>query len=90
MLRMSDDLGIDVRRKGIVLNRLPAPANGGDAIPPALRALLDGYDAPLVGVIPADPLVNQYDAEGLALAHLPVDSPARRAVATLTDLILHG
>ena len=39
---------------------------------------------------PADPLVNQYDAEGLPLAHLPADSAARRAVAALVDRILFG
>jgi CO dehydrogenase nickel-insertion accessory protein CooC1 len=50
--------------------------------------MLDGYDARLVGVVPADPLVNQYDAEGLPLAHLPADSTARRAVAALADRIL--
>jgi CO dehydrogenase nickel-insertion accessory protein CooC1 len=88
MIRMADDLGIDVKRKGIILNRVPTPQNGGSGIPPAVQAMLDSYDAPLVGVIPADPLVNQYDAEGLPLAHLPADSAARRAVATLTDRIL--
>jgi CO dehydrogenase nickel-insertion accessory protein CooC1 len=69
---------------------VPAPQNGGSGIPPAVQTLLDGYDAPLVGVIPADPLVNQYDAEGLPLAHLPADSAARRAVASLADRILFG
>ena len=64
--------------------------NGGSGIPPAVQAMLDGYDAPLVGVIPADALVNQYDAEGLPLAHLPADSAARRAVAALADRILFG
>ncbi len=61
--------------------RAALPQNGGSGIPPAVQAMLDSYDAPLVGVIPADPLVNQYDAEGLPLAHLPADSAARRAVA---------
>jgi CO dehydrogenase maturation factor len=88
MLKMADSLGIDVKNKGIVLNRLPQPADGGSLIPPAIQAMLDGYGAPLVGVIPADPLVNQYDAEGRALALLPPDSPARQAVAALADRIL--
>jgi len=88
MLKMADGLGINVKHKGIVLNRLPQPANGGSLIPPAIQAMLDGYDAPVVGVIPADPLVNQYDAEGLPLAHLPVDSAARQGVAALADRIM--
>lgn len=83
MLKMADGLGINVKHKGIVLNRLPQPANGGSLIPPAIQAMLDGYDAPVVGVIPADPLVNQYDAEGLPFAHLPVNKPPRQGVATL-------
>lgn len=90
MIRMADDLGISVKRKGILLNRVPAPANGGSGIPPAIQAMLDSYDAPLLGVIPADPLVNQYDAEGKPLVQLPSDSPARRAVAALADRILFG
>ncbi|HSN75138.1 MAG TPA: AAA family ATPase [Anaerolineae bacterium] len=90
MIRMADDLGINVKNTGIVLNRVPAPANGGSGISPAIQAMLDGYDASLVGVIPADLLVNQYDAEGLPLAHLPADSAARRAVAGLADRILFG
>lgn len=88
MIRMADDLGINVKNMGIVLNRVPQPANGDGVIPPVIEAMLDGYDARLVGVVPADPLVNQYDAEGLPLAHLPADSTARRAVAALADRIL--
>lgn len=90
MIKLADDLGIAVKRKGIVLNRVPPPQDGDSAIPPAVQAMLNSYDAPLVGVIPADPLVNQYDAEGLPLAHLPPDSPARRAVAALADRLLFG
>ena len=52
--------------------------------------MLDSYDAPLVGVIRVDPLVNQYDAEGLPLASLPFDSLARQGVAALADQILFG
>ena len=92
MIRMADDLNITVKRKGVVLNRVLASAsqNGGSGIPPAVQAMLDSCGAPLVGVIPADPLVNQYDAEGLPLAQLPADSAARRAVAALADRILFG
>lgn len=90
MLQMADDLNINVRRKGLVLNRLQAPSNGSNAIPPAVQALLDGYDAPLVGLIPADPLVNQFDAQGRPLAELPASSPARQAVATMVDRILRA
>lgn len=91
MIRMADDLAIAVKRKGIVLNRVPvASQNGGSVISPVIQSMLDGYGAPLVGVVPADPLVNQYDAEGLPLAHLPAESAARRAVASLADRILFG
>ncbi|HRX05445.1 MAG TPA: AAA family ATPase [Anaerolineae bacterium] len=90
MLRMADDLGINVRNKGIVINRVPPSGNGRTVVPPAIQAMLDQYAAPLVGVIPADLLVNQYDAEGKPLAQLPPDSPARQAVAALADHIMFG
>lgn len=90
MLKMADELNINVRRKGIVLNRVPTAGDGQAQIPPAIQDLIDGLAAPLVGVIPADPLINQYDAEGKPLAKLPPDSPARRAVAALVDRILYG
>jgi CO dehydrogenase maturation factor len=90
MLTMAADLGINVKQTGIVLNRVPPSGNGQAVIPPAVQALLDKVDAPVIGVIPADLLVNQFDAEGKPLAHLPPDSPARQAVSALADRILYG
>ncbi|MCO5242672.1 MAG: hypothetical protein M9927_02335 [Anaerolineae bacterium] len=51
MLRMADDLGINVRNKGIVINRVPPSGNGRTVVPLAIQAMLDQYAAPLVGVI---------------------------------------
>jgi CO dehydrogenase maturation factor len=90
MLKMAEDLGINVKQTGIVLNRVAPSGNGRTAIPPVIEAMLEEYDAPLVGVIPVDPLVNQYDAEGKALAQLPPDSLARQGVAVIADRILFG
>jgi CO dehydrogenase maturation factor len=90
MQKMAQELGINVKNTGIVLNRVQPSGNGKEVIPPAVQAMLDEIGAPLVGVIPADLLINQYDAEGKPLAHLPPDSPARQAVAALADRVLFG
>ncbi len=90
MQKMAEDLGINVKNTGIVINRVQPDGNGRIAIPSAIQAMIDKLDAPLVAMIPADLLVNQYDAEGKALAHLPPDSAARRGVAALADRILFG
>lgn len=95
MLAMAADLDINVKQAGIVLNRVPPSGNGQAVVPPAVQAMVDEYElgsppAPLIGVIPADLLVNQFDAEGKPLAQLPPDSAARLAVAALADRIMYG
>lgn len=90
MAALADALGIAVKRKGVVLNRVQPAQNGDRPIPPAVQAMLDRLEVPLVGVIPDDPLVGRFDAEGRPLSHLPPESPARRAVAALLDRILFG
>ena len=90
MLNMAESLNINVKHQGIVLNRVASAGNGQAGIPPAIQAVIDGFEAPLLAVIPADLLINQYDAEGKPLAQLPPDSPARQAVSALVDRIMHG
>ncbi|MEA3335773.1 MAG: AAA family ATPase [Chloroflexota bacterium] len=90
MIKMADALNINVKNKAIVINRVPTSSNGNNEIPPAVQAMIDEFDAPLLGVIAADLMVNQYDAEGKPLVQLPPDSPARQGVAALVDRIVFG
>ena len=83
MARMVPQLQIDVARIGFALNRVP----DGDlaTLPPQVGAAIEREQLNLVAVLPADPLVGQFDAIGRPLAQLPGDSPLRRAVEELVD-----
>jgi CO dehydrogenase nickel-insertion accessory protein CooC1 len=55
------------------------------ALTAELQAAIDATHLELAAVIPADPRVNQLDAQGLPLLHLDGDSPACQAVEAMTD-----
>lgn len=61
----------------VVANRLPA-----------FTAEALASRAPLLGVIPDDPLLGAFDREGRSLWELPPESPARRAVADVARRLL--
>lgn len=49
----------------------------------ALAAEIDKTGLPLVGVIPVDSLVGEYDLKGMPLVNLPDDAPAAQAVRAI-------
>lgn len=88
MARMVPQLQISVSRIGFALNRVP----GGDIanLPPQVREAIEREGLDLVAVLPADPLVGEFDAIGRPLAQLPADSPVRLAVEALARRELAG
>lgn len=64
----------------VVLNR---PQNNGSGCEDSIASL----GTALLGVIPFDPAVANYDAAGLSLMKLPLDSPALRAVSIMAKTI---
>jgi CO dehydrogenase maturation factor len=78
--RMKDlvhEIDTKVRRMVLVLNMAPVD------IPPELRKAAEETGLELIGVLPRDPLVTEYDALGKPLAQLPPDSIIRRSVADI-------
>lgn len=76
-LRIRDlarDLKLDIRRMALVVSRV------NDGLPEALRRTAEEGRLELAGVIPEDPAIKEFDEEGKALAELPEDSRARKAV----------
>ncbi len=71
-----DELNIEIKHSYLVVNRLP-----GGEIPPSLQAYLDTIDVPLLGVIPQDDKLMDFEFSGRPLVELGDDSPVYQAVA---------
>ena len=71
-----------VGEMGLVLNRLH-----NDAMTEAALAEAEKRELPVVGVIPADDLVVEYDLADRSLMELPDDSPAVEAAGKILDRI---
>jgi CO dehydrogenase maturation factor len=69
------ELKIRIEQSYLVLNRLP-----GDEIPPPLKSLIDTIEVPLLGVIPADASLSEFEFSGRPLVELGDESPVYREV----------
>ncbi len=71
---LRNELDINIANAYLIINRVQGE------LTPALRAAVDDVGIPLGGIIPADPLVTQLDADGEPLVNLPADSAMVQAV----------
>lgn len=76
------ELDIHIENSYLILNRLPGE------MPPALMARIDELDVPLLGTVPADLELSEFEFNGRPLVELGDDSPVYRAVAEMMDQIL--
>ena len=74
---MLDDLKLDVREKGLVVNRAP------ETLSPAFLEEVERIGVPILCTIPDDPNLLAYDMEQRSLLELPDDSPAVQAVSAM-------
>jgi CO dehydrogenase maturation factor len=79
-----DELQTRVGKVYLVVNRVQGELS------PALRDEIRRQGLDLVGVVPVDPLVGEYDADGLPLVDLPEDSVVYQAVKGIMDKVLDG
>lgn len=79
---MSDDVEVNVRRKMLIINRLP------DAVPVEFEEAVAESGLEVAARIPADSQVADLDARGRALLGLNGASPACAAVEAMADRIL--
>jgi CO dehydrogenase maturation factor len=77
------DMDIHIEQTYLILNGLPM-----DDIPPALQARLAQLDVPLLGVIPRDSALVEFEFSGRPLVDLGDDSPVYRRVADMLARIL--
>ena len=78
--QMINDMGLKVQKTALIVNRAPDGQIGeGIKEEIALQKLN------LLGVIPQDNLVYEYDSAGTPLVKLPMESPARQALGLIID-----
>ncbi|MEJ5197360.1 MAG: AAA family ATPase [Anaerolineae bacterium] len=82
MIALSRELEINVRHTYLVLNRVMGE------LAPTLRTRAQSLGVPLLGVLPYDPLVVEFDGQGRPLVELPDDAPISRAVTELARQIV--
>ena len=76
------ELDIDIENAYLILNRLSGP------LPAALEEQIDRMDIPLLGVVPADGELTEYEFSGKPLVGLGDESPVYRKVAEMVAQIL--
>ena len=74
------DLKLGAKEVGLIINRAP---NG--ELNPGVQAEIDKYGLKLIGVVPHDATVYQYDAEGKPSVTVPGSSPVKQAVHRIFD-----
>lgn len=64
----------------LIVNRVPGDGSGELKLAPELEQAIVENGLKLIGLIPEDPTVGEYDAKGLPLIELPPQTPARQAI----------
>jgi len=77
-----NELDIQIENSYLILNRLNGP------VPDALQARIDQMDIPLLGIIPADQELMEFEFSGRPLVDLGDESPVYQAVTAMMRKIL--
>lgn len=77
------ELKINVEQTHLILNRLP-----GIEIPPALKSFIDTIGVPLLGIIPEDNTLQEFEFSGRPLIELKDESPVFQAVEQMMQQII--
>jgi len=83
--RIHDMLGglkLDIHDKGIIVTRAPAKLND------AFMAEANEIGVPIIGIIPDDPMLLDYDMEKRSLMDLPDESASVTAINAMMDKIM--
>jgi len=72
------ELDINIEQAYLILNNL-----AGDSVPAPLQARIDALDLPLLGVVPGDAELAEFEFSGRPLVELGDDSPVYQAVARM-------
>lgn len=76
------ELDIHIDNTHLIINRMPGE------MPPALKARIDELEIPLLGTVPADLELAEFEFSGRPLVELGDNSPVYKAIAAMMDQIL--
>ena len=78
--RLIEECGMHPKTVGLIINRAPkGELNDG------IREEIENQKLNLLGVVPQDDTVYQYDCEGRPTASLPEDNPVKMALRAIVD-----
>jgi CO dehydrogenase maturation factor len=77
-----NEMDIRIEHAYLIINRLSGP------MPSALQSEIDKLDIPLLGIVPADMELSNFEFNGKPLVELGNDSPVYQAVAGMAGKIL--
>jgi CO dehydrogenase maturation factor len=75
---MIGELGLTVKKTGLIVNRAPE-----GVLNEGTKAEIEAQRLNLIGVLPQDSNVYDYDSAGTPLVKLPMDSPVRKALGAI-------
>jgi len=71
----------------LIVNRVTGDGSGGLRLASELEQAITENGLQLVGLLPEDPTVGEYDAKGLPLVGLPPQAPIRQAIEEIIKLL---
>ena len=80
LAEMIVDLKLGAKEVGLIVNRAP-----GGQLNDGVREEIEKHGLKLMGVVPHDDTVYEYDAEGKPSVTVPMDSPVKQAVRAIFD-----
>ncbi len=80
--QLSQELDIHIKNRYLVINRLD------DEVPAPLQHLLQSLNVPLLGWIPSEPEIMEFELNGRPLIELRDDSPVYLAIGRMVDQTL--
>ncbi|MDR0596863.1 MAG: AAA family ATPase [Clostridiales Family XIII bacterium] len=84
---LTHELGLTPKSIDFIVNKAPQ-TEAGSAVAQGISDEIEAQGLSLAGVVPNDPLVAEYDAEGRPTATLPQDAPSRKAFEEILERIL--
>ena len=76
------EMDIDIENTHLIVNRLPG------AVSPPLQAFVDTLDFPLLGVVPQDETIAEFEFSGRPAIEIDADSPVYKAISGMMARIL--
>jgi CO dehydrogenase maturation factor len=78
-----DELKLSVREKHLVVDRAP------EKLDPDFSQEVEKQELDLLGMVPVDPFISEYELRGKPLLDLPDESPAVQVVAGMMEKMIH-